>query len=408
MKFKNQSNALALLLLFFTFGGYYPFETNAALLGEFGYILARLLCLLLLCWALIYKKGVLCLPNQAFNIIIGVQVLYFAVWGYYLNSIVIMANSYVLVISYLLIVSIMNLISFKKVICFFEYFTIFSGIMTFIGVILFSIGMLNVVSVFDKGEILIQNYGFFFVKVFLEDVDIIQNIRPSGYFDEPGSFAYMAMLLLLLNRVYIHNRCFELCLLILPIVTTSIAHVITATTYVIIFYGNVRNGMKIIGTILFIACLYFTLNYFSHQNSAVDFFNQRIFGRVEKLTSGEGGNSRQSGFDMGQMLVIQYPFGSQPEYINKRYPDFSFETFYSIPLFYGFQGILFYLLPFAYLLYRIVNSRGNTRKILIQILILWGVNLVQRPFYIQPFYIFALYYLFFYKFEIYTNSKWIE
>lgn len=388
-------NIIIILALFLLFGGYYPFETNTVIFGTQGYNLARLMSLLLICCGAIIKKGKIVIASKNFSLIMLMQFIFFLVWGFIINSIVIIANCVMLIVAYTTVVVVINIIDFRKVLLFFGRFTLFSGIMTTIGVVLFSLGMLDVISIFNKGETLIQNFGFFFVKIYHENEGMLLNVRPAGYFDEPGSFAYMAMLLLLVNKLYFDNRKLELGLIIFPLITTSMAHIFSVVIYLFLFYFKIKNLHKFIITVGSVILILSVMTSIAKTNETFNFFYNRTVERVELFLSGEGGNSRASGFEMGPNLVAKYPTGVSPEYIQKSQPSFSHESIYSIPLFYGFQGMVFYFLPFIYVLFLIFNSTGEIRNFYIKAFLLWTINLLQRPFYIQPFYIFTMYFLFF-------------
>ena len=55
-----------------------------------------------------------------------------------------------------------------------------------------------------EGETILCNYLLFFSK----KIDFIneQFVRPTGFYDEPGSLAYITMLLLLLNKKYFDKK----------------------------------------------------------------------------------------------------------------------------------------------------------------------------------------------------------
>jgi len=110
-----------------------------------------------------------------------------------------------------------------------------------------------------QSDKIIYNYVFFFIK--RSDLTYL-NIRPSGYYDEPGSFAYVVMLLLLLNRKFFKNIKWEYALLVLPLVTTSLAHIVTATLFLIIYYTNIKSIRYIIIIISISAVLLFAFNSF--------------------------------------------------------------------------------------------------------------------------------------------------
>jgi hypothetical protein len=62
-------------------------------------------------------------------------------------------------------------------------------------------------------------------------------IRVGSFFDEPGTFAYIIMLNLLLNKLTFNNRKTEIIHIICGMVTFSLAHFATVILYIVFFYG---------------------------------------------------------------------------------------------------------------------------------------------------------------------------
>lgn len=60
-------------------------------------------------------------------------------------------------------------------------------------------------------------------------------IRSSGYFDEPGAFAYYIVFALLLNKLYNYSKKLEILLLMLGFCTVSLAYIVSFVLYILLF-----------------------------------------------------------------------------------------------------------------------------------------------------------------------------
>src|SRR5690606_32885731 len=238
-----------------------------------------------------------------------------------------------LVLSWLFLVLVLSTFTVDQFFTCFIKFNILSGIFCLVGTVLFTFGYLPLLGVFDyQGEFKIYNFGWFFIK---RSTEFVHQLRPAGYYDEPGSYAYVAMFLLLINRKYFQNLRWEYALIFLPVLTTSLAHIFTIILFFFLFYINKKNIKYAIGAVAMVAGFVFLLTSNILPEEDTRYFRYRTIDRFMGFTEGEEDASRQGGLELGPEIFEKYPFGRPKELVLLEYPDFVNETFWGPVIYYG-------------------------------------------------------------------------
>jgi hypothetical protein len=269
-----------------------------------------------------------------------------------------------------------------------------------IGLTLFMNGYLPLISQFKLGNgQAVYNYGLFFTKPSW-NIDNIGFTRTGGYYDEPGSLSYIVIFLLLLNKKYFKNKYWEYILLILPLFSGSLAHIINCFIYLIFFYFSPKLIKYFFLSFMTLIILINIIETYKKNYPFLEAFYDRTYGRVENIIkTGEDNGSRDGGIEWGPKIFDRYQFGISPVKVRQNYPDFVHETFWGPILYYGIFGYFFYILPFGYILIRCLNKKD---VLSFKFLILVLINLLQRPYYHHFMLMILIYILFF---ENSTNNK---
>ncbi len=399
LKVSRWYNILFLILALLTLGTFYPFVYNYVLFGNYKSVISLFALLVWILALLIYREGKLTLPNKSFNYIISIQIIFLFVWSVFLSSISIRMQIIQLILGWIVTFLFINSFQSKYILKTFIKLNITSLILCIIGLFLVInqvIGLHSTVKY--QGDFQIYNYIFFFIKR-TEETSL--NLRVAGYYDEPGSFAYIVMFLLLLNRKYFMNKTYEYALLFLPIVTTSLAHIVTALVYLTLFYFKEKVLRNIIFACVSLLLIFLLLNNIK-ETAYGTYFWERTLGRIESIYNGDDDRSRSGGLELGPQIFFSNPLGTAPEVVEKKYPAFVTETFWSPLIFYGILGFpIYYLL----ILYPWMKQFERFSKQEVFILIIVSLNLLQRPSYLYPIYIVLLYYLFYNRIECQEKPK---
>ena len=383
-------NLFYFIILLLSLGVFYPFVHNYVFFGSQKALVTLLALFFLTAFVFTRKSPNLILPNKSFNLIILFQVIFIFIWSFIMDSKSIRSQSFNLALSWYFVFLVINSIDVYYFIKAFIKLNIISLILCVIGLILVVIGIVDVYSIHEYGSKNIYNYLFFFIK---RDELTFLNIRPSGYYDEPGSLSFIVMFLLLINRKFHKNIKWEYLLLLLPLITTSLAHIITASIFCIFYYFKIRYFKSLIKVVFVIAIVSFYYQDFVKTEYG-EYFDSKTISRVINLSEGKGDEGRNGGFELGPKIFKLNPLGSSPEFIKKKYPDFVNETIWAPILYYGLFGVGVYYLIFIYLSIDILKSR-NKEALFAFVLVL--INLLQRPNYMSPIFLILIYYLFFIK-----------
>lgn len=388
---RNIDNIIYYVLFLLFIGTFYPFVHNY-IIFEDKKIHVTVASLVIWSVIVIYrKKNRFILPSRSFNIILVIQGTYFFIWSIILSSQSIANYGVRLVIGWYILVLILNSFNNDLFIKTFIKINIASLILSIIGLFIVLSGLSGVISVHSyHGNTEIYNYIFFFVKrPELSDF----NIRVAGYYDEPGSLAFIVVFLLLINKKYYKNMKWEYSLLLLPLITTSLAHIFTVVLFLSTYYINKENIRKLF-YLLSILLLVISSIIRIEDNEYLDYFKYRTIDRIANFSGLESDKGRGDGFELGPELFKKYPLGISPEKIRKLYPTYVHEVVWSPVLYFGITGYLIYIMLFMYIFIKSIKNKDRTTFIALVIL---SANMIQRPNYIYPIYIVLLYFLFFDK-----------
>lgn len=386
MKYRN---LLIFIIILLSFGAFYPFVHNYVLFGRLKTIVSILALTVWTLLAFSKKNGIIKLPHKSFNIIVFILFTYILIWGSILSSPSILKQSIDIFLGWYFVFLMINTIGLKYFINAFTKINIVSLILGLIGLLLFFKGVLSLYSVHEyQYNKYIYNFLFFFVK----RTEVIDSyLRIGCYYDEPGSLAYVVMFLLLINRKYFLNIKREYSLLILPLISTSLAHIITASIFILFFNVNLKLTKQILQLTLLLFIVLIVFNYVQSTEFGY-FFKSRTTGRIERLMSGERDKGREGGLELGPEIFKKHYLGISPESISTKYPGFVSDTFWGPLLNYGVFGIFIFYLPFIYLFVKAIRNREKLNLLALFIVM---INLLQRPIYTFPLYILLIYILFF-------------
>jgi len=208
-------NFLCFILALLSLGSFYPFVHSYVLFGNKKLSITIFFISLWLIFIIQNKIDKLKLPNKKFNIIVFIQVIFILIWSVVLDSISIRSQGINLLISWIFVFLIVNSIDVYYFLKAFIRINIISLVLCLVGIIFVVLGWAELYSTHKyNSDRMIFNYLFFFIK---REELMGLNIRPAGYYDEPGSFSFIIMLLLLLNRKFFKNLKWEYLMLFLTI-----------------------------------------------------------------------------------------------------------------------------------------------------------------------------------------------
>lgn len=203
-------------------------------------------------------------------------------------------------------------------------------------------------------------------------------IRFSGYFDEPGALCFYVMYALIINLLISKKGSTEYILLLFPLLTFSLAHMITSVLYLILF------KIKRLKSALFIGFIFSTL-YFSILSTKGTQYEQIYnlsIGRLEVSANGEiKGDTRSDLYKISENYFINnFYFGKGKTFFvdNNIYVG---SNFWGIGALYGIFGYLFYFAILMLIIYEvfITNKKLIPDVFLLKIIVLICVNYLQRP-----------------------------
>lgn len=248
-------------------------------------------------------------------------------------------------------------------------------------------GMLEPIFTFEEMD---SRTGYFF-GLFTTNTYFPPFVRVAGFFDEPGAFACWGIFALLLNKLFVNNKKIEYILLLGLLDTLSIAYIVQAVLYIVLFMG--ANRFKLVLIIILSVCSLQLLSSISPE------FKENTFGRFEydETTKSFVGDNRSDLSAETSKIFINSPlFGVGARNLNmlsERKNQFFGANPYTPLARDGIVGLVISLLPFFYIL----GLRKIDRKYKYAVLIIL-VGFLQRPY--DPTQL--LYPLLIYTFLLYT------
>jgi hypothetical protein len=395
-------NTLMFFLILMILGTFYPFVFNELLFGNKKAVVTLILIGI---WFVVFlhntiNNGIV-FPDKKYMFFIGLIIIYFFIYGNLIDSQSIVGTSFGLCVALFFLVLFVNTIDIKIFSEYFIKYNVVSLILTIVGFIFTAFSIIRPFGIFgnaEEGMWSYVNYGLFFIKNFSTD----DYMRPSGYYDEVGSFAYVIILLIIINRKLFNNRKWEILFLILPLFLTSLSAIINTAAFVLLYYTSKKNIKYFIVSIFSVIVVYLFFTSYSTKNSTIKYMNDRIVGRIEQIIkTGKDNGSRDGGFEWGPKIFAENRWGISPETVQKKYPEFVNETIWAPVLYYNPIGALIFFLPFLFVAYKsIINKDLEYLKYLILIAFL----LVQRPQYNFTLYI-ILYYIILYYMPVTISKK---
>lgn len=389
----NYKNIIVFILILLLLTRFYPLALATIFWGNVKNLVAVISLFALLIIFASQRK--IKYPNRNFNfsmLVVGICLL--------LHSIIFSTETSITVLlwgllpSWAIVTLVINVIPLSVFLAFFIRFQLFSLILMIIGLILLSLNILHIYSYIQlEGDNVLCNYLLFFSK----KTDLIDEllVRPTGFYDEPGSLAYVTMLLLLLNKKYFDNKKVEFALLFLPLFSTSFAHVVTSFVYILFFCLKWKNVKWIFVFVMFLGGIYFYFGSSKMDNTTWMAIDTYTIGRIEKVLDGND-TSRAGGFEQGPQAFLKHLLGTSPETLEKEFPNIEVEVIWYPLAVYGILGFGFYYFPFFFIAFRdILYFKNNFPEFKFLIILL--LNFIQRPFYLTPIYVVLIYILFYDK-----------
>ena len=378
-------------------GCYYPCFYNQFLLSE--NFIGPTYCLFLsVIWGvglLIFRrKQKIFFPSKGFNIVLVCLFVYLLFRVILFNEESSISYINTIIVSWILVFLNINTFTEKEYIRFLYKLIILTFLSTLVGMSLFLIMGLPILGDIEinlKGHHIL-NYGFFFIK-FGETWDM-ELIRPSAWFDEPGSFANVVLLFLIYNRLKFKSKKLELILLVGGCLSLSMAYFIVAAIYMLFFMMQKKD----IGKLILILSLLFIFYISKPKDGLLYNIWDYSFGRLERIIEGNDG-SRDYNYAY-RAFEKYYLTGQNDEIIKKEYYGITLETIWFTLANHGILGVFFYYIPFVYILFRILRKKVRYKKEELLLLMLFCINLIQRPIYLFPLYIIIIYYIWFSNEEI--------
>ena len=327
------------------------------------------------------------MPKKEYTYILGIIALYllFRIFVFdeassigYLNTII---------VTWVLVFLNINSFTTEQYMKWLDKLFVIMTISVFIGTIVIAIKGVTIYGDIELNERHhILNLGFFIIKYGITWSD--EFVRPSGWFDEPGSLANVALLFLIYNRIKIQSKKLEYVILICGLLSLSMFFFIIAFLYVVYFYVNRKN----IGLFIMLAMVALGFYLWKPDEGFLSYVWEASFGRFENLMEGD---DKSRNYDIAFNAFQRYFLtGQNDEIIAKEFYGATKETLWFALANHGLLGILFFYSSFIYIFLYIMKC-GQNRRDNLYLLFLFLVNLAQRPIYLFPFYMLFIYYIWF-------------
>ncbi|HCY68707.1 MAG TPA: hypothetical protein DHV19_00520 [Bacteroides cellulosilyticus] len=388
-----RKNFLFFFLALLFFGCFYPSYYNQFWFGISGAIVSLVLALIWLMFILMMKDiRHIKLPLREFTLLLFLAFLYQCFRLIFYGENKAFSEIFEIFVIWLGIFFTMNSFKTETFMKYFYGWHILMFLSIVIGIILFAMGiyfLLDVEEIKGHSSRIMINYGFFFSKSSLSWFKEGDFIRPAGWYDEPGSLAYVVMFLLIYNKLKLKSVKLEYILLFGGMLTLSLAHIITSIVYVLFFKLN--NRQTLLGLSFFF--LVFLGGYFWEPTDGFGVYVKRaVYGRFEKVIEGDDASRDYS----ASLIAFRENIWSGGEYdeLRTKYPDATAETLYFVLAQHGVIGIIFYLFPILYLFYFLTNRKELTVTQL-KLLFILLLNFGQRPFIYYPIFFLMIYFIWF-------------
>ncbi len=325
--------------------------------------------------------------DKSFTTCSVIMFVFFLLRGLFLQEVYGISNAVQIILGWLGVVFVMRTFTIEETVKFLNRFILVVIILSVIGVLLYALGIQKemasmVYNSSKNGDEYIKNFMFFNTKV-ADWTDYIL-VRSAGCFDEPGSFAFVIALLLIINCLYYTSNNLNKWLIWGGCITLSAAHFVISATYMLfskfqfktLFLIGILSGAVMVAYIAL------------PEDGVGGFVRKYTFDRFESISEGTDGSRK---FDKSKLAAKENVImGESDETLRKKYPDATAETLYFEIARYGIVGLPFYFLYCIVGMWKIRKKPHHKMIYLILFLLLF-----QRPDYIFPFYILLLYIAFF-------------
>ncbi len=264
------------------------------------------------------------------------------------------------------------------------------------GTIAFVLVLFNVISPLLTYENLDGREGLFY-GLTCTNAQLLNVIRYSGIFDEPGAMAFWGMMALIINEFSLQNSKLEKVIILCLVFTFSMAYYIQLFFYVIFF--KIHTLKQIVG--IFILLSLIITGIFMTKDSEFDLYTPTIM-RFEMDDSGNlKGDNRSGAAEIAREKFFQSPIiGNGPSITS--YGEYMADNQYENLATDGIVGTIVMYLPLLVLL------PLHNKKILGAIFIL-TLGYLQRPFhqnFMHAFMLYMLSYTFIDYNKSLVRSKW--
>lgn len=213
-------------------------------------------------------------------------------------------------------------------------------------------------------------------------------MRYSGFFDEPGAIAYWGIYALVINRLFIKNKLFEIILGVALLFTLSIGYFIQYAAFLFFFhvFGKNKGQSFVIAVLIFAVIGGITMTRDTADSEIYD----RTFGRIENL------------FNEGREASHSIAVGDRAAYTENALREFVENPLFGTPrtdvnvgnniyetlALYGVVGSFFILFPFLLLVIWGIKYKDLT---LLKCSIVIILGFTHRPFHTNILYFFVIY-----------------
>ncbi len=384
------SDVVPIFIATIAIGSFYPAMWDAFLIGR-AEVIFQLLYLFIWFLFLVTRKS-----GKFEGIDRGFLITLFTTTIYYFIHCLIHDDKYEYLIVYVEIAVVIylakNTFPSKK---FMTILTILNCIMVafmVVGTVLFYLDLLQPIGreiIVENGVGRMTNYGLFFLKSHADWDDVF--IRPSGYYDEPGSMAFVSLLLLVYNKLHLKNRWVEIILLFGNLFTLSSAHFITFVLYILFFYSPFKKGSKSGYVIIPFLVVLIWFYFYETNNIIIESVQDALFGRTKRIAEGTDASRN---FDIAKKAFYHYfPYGASMTEIDRNFHGVTHETVWYYFARFGLFGSIILFIPVIQIVLRNFKKGLFSNEMLLVILLM--INIMQRPNLYFPLYFLIIYFTWF-------------
>jgi hypothetical protein len=211
------------------------------------------------------------------------------------------------------------------------------------------------------------------------NIKILNIIRPSGIYDEPGALSFFICAISLMRVLFHRNDLLTFVLLIAGVITFSLTHILILFVYALYYFSKYKKKKKIIWylLIILIVCGYF-------YNTFQDELDQMLFSRFmqthnDRIIAGDNRSGQlKKCFELLDAKVFFWGLDdivySNTRLMSKRYGDIGENPLSQIILYGIFIGWPYYIFLIT------ISLAGLMKRNLFFIFIAIGMLYLQRPY----------------------------